>query len=180
MPADNLERSVDLVRWLDEEAEPTQDPKLERIVKEHEQIIHTFHCGDLAKKIQAILNHYKHDAAQAISERKRMNQETLVYFRSVIMCAEMVGMGGTHHEKDARLRGMIELLNQAIKKLQDEDHNSLLDNWGYGFGGRSDYPYRSLLDDMRQLKRENEELKKQLHTFEGKTPSRHPNDDLPI
>lgn len=156
------------------------DPKLDRIIREHESVIHTHYGGTIGERAQQVLSHYKRDAAQAISERKRMNQETLVYFRSIIMCAEMVGMGGTHHEKDARLRGMIELLNQAIKKLQDEEHNSLLDNWGYGFGSRSDYPYRSLLDDMRQLKAENQELKKKLNATGAKNPDRHPNDDLPI
>ncbi|GAB3701231.1 hypothetical protein GCM10027592_29130 [Spirosoma flavus] len=158
-----------LVEWLDEEAEWV-DPQLERILKTHQEIIHTYHCGSLADKIGSVLRHYQRESASAIGERKRMTEDTLVYFRSVVMITESIGLAGTHGEKNARLRGLIELLNTAIDKLRDEQLNGLLHNWpDYSIGGRSDYPYRSILDEVRNLKRENDELKKQLNGSEGTT-----------
>jgi hypothetical protein len=75
------------------------------------------------------------------------------------MLAESVGMGSTHGEKAARLRGMIELLDNTISKLKEEHTDQILNHWPFGFGGMSDYPYRAILEKLDSLKRENEELK---------------------
>lgn len=145
--------------------------KIKQLIKRHADSIHTHHCGDEAEQIASILNHYERTAASAIGEKKDAIDGTLVYFRSLVMLCESIGMAHTHGEKNARLRGLVELLNSAIGKLKQEKTDALLNNWEMYSWSYSDYPYRGVIEKYNDLKRENEELKKLI-------PKQ--NDDLPM
>lgn len=99
---------------------------------------------------------------KAIADKKELTEDALVYFRSIIMIAESIGMAGTHAEKSARLRGLIELLNTAISKLRNNQQQDILHHWDTFSWSYSEYPYRRMIDEYNQLKRENERMNKLL------------------
>ena len=136
--------------------------KIKDIIKRHSNSIHVHYSGDESEQIASILNHYERLAASAISNRKTLIDDALVYFRSVTMLFESVGMASTHAEKSARLRGLIELLQSAIKKLKNEKEEELLNNWHFMSWDYSQYPYQSVLEKYGRMKAEHEELKKKL------------------
>jgi hypothetical protein len=142
--------------------EQTTIEKINEVIKRHEKSLHCYRCGDEAEKIASIINDYERTAASEIAKRKVLIEQTLVYFQSVGMLCETVGMASTHGEKSARLRGLIELLNSAIGKLREEQTENLLENWrsfSWGFGT---YPYQSIIRKYDELKQENEFLKSKL------------------
>lgn len=136
--------------------------KLKRFIESHEKSIHIYHAGDDSEKVAQIVNHYEKIAAQGIGAKKQMIEDTLVYFRSVVMITESIGLAGTHAEKAARLRGLIELLQSAITKLKQEKEENLLNNWSWYSWDFSTYPYENILRKFDDLKRENESLKEAL------------------
>lgn len=154
--------------------EQTTIDNIKQIINNHEKSLRHYRCGDEAEKIASILNDYERTAASEIAKRKQLTEHTLVYFQSVAMLCESVGMASTHAEKSARLRGLIELLNSAIGKLREEQTDNLLENWrsfSWGFGT---YPYQSIMRKYDELKQENEYLKAKL----SPNPSTPPvNDD---
>lgn len=151
--------------------EETFEQKLKRIINQHEKSIHIYHAGDEVEKVAQIVNHYERIAAEAIAKRKQFIEDALVYFRSVVMITETVGMAGTHAEKAARLRGLVELLNNVIAKLKQEQTENILYNW-QGFNWDfSTYPYQSVLQKFDETKRENEQLKSRIAEFENGSPA---------
>lgn len=142
--------------------------KLKTFIQRHEKSIHIFHAGDIADKTAQVVNHYEHLAAEAVTKRKQFIEDALVYFRSVIMITETIGMAGTHAEKAARLRGLVELLNSVINKLKDEQTENILSNWEFFSWDYSSYPYKSVLEKFSESKRENEQLKKRIEELETK------------
>ena len=136
--------------------------KLKSLIESHEKSIHIYHAGDDADKVAQIIRHYERCAADAIGARKQMIEDTLVYFRSVVLITESIGLAGTHAEKAARLRGLIELLQSAITKLKQEKEESLLNNWSWYSWDFSTFPYENILRRFDELKRENESLKESL------------------
>lgn len=132
------------------------------IINKHQDSIKNYYHGNVVDKVNHLLNHYKDIAAKEIEQRKSLIEDVLVYFRSVVMITETVGMAGTHAEKAARLRGLIELLNSTINKLRNSQTDHLLNNFGWYNWDYSDYPYRSLIEKLSELKRQNEYFKAQL------------------
>lgn len=114
----------------------------------------------LLDRIQNHIGDEERNAQIAIADKKQLIEDALVYFRSVVMIAESIGMAGTHAEKSARLRGLIELLNSAISKLRKEQTDSILNNWEMFHWGYSDYPYKRILENYSDLQRQNDDLKK--------------------
>lgn len=159
---------VDRLRGVDEwEFELTAEKysdwdKLERFVKENESDIHTHYPGSLVDKTRSLISHYSRDAAQATARKLSMIEDMKLYVRGMIMAAEMIGMAGTHGEKAARLRGMIDLMNSTARKLEQGHEDEILESWRFSLFGRGDYPYQKILERHDELKRENEELKRQL------------------
>lgn len=137
---------------------------LDEFLKRHEQSIHIHFSGSLFDRFASIINHYERSSSEATALRKKMIEDTITYLQSFKMLCEMVGMGGTHGEKAARLRGMIELLDSSIQRLRNDQTEDILNNWRYfSWGGFSDYPYQSILHKYDDLKKENEELKIQIN-----------------
>lgn len=149
----------------------TFEQKLKKFIEQHEKSIHIYHAGDDVEKVAQIVNHYERIAAESIGKRKQFIEDALVYFRSVVMITETVGMAGTHAEKSARLRGLVELLNSVIEKLKHEQTENIMSNW-QGFNWDfSTYPYQSVLQKFDEKKRENEELKSRLAELENGSPA---------
>lgn len=147
--------------WMAEKYEGWD--KLEDFVKRTETESRHYYGGSLTERIVAVINHSQHLAAKALADKMQVIDDMKTYVRSMCMCAEMVAIAGTHGEKAARLRGMIELMNSTSNKLNEGYSDELLNGWRFQTYGNSDLPYQSILRKCEELKRENEALKKQLN-----------------
>lgn len=85
----------------------------------------------------------------------------LTYFRALVIVLEMTGQAATHREKDARLRGAIELLEGMIQKLRYSDLGAMLGGFRWPDIFRSDWPQQRLLDRVRVLEAELAEARKE-------------------
>lgn len=127
---------------LEQRLDPETAKVLDGYLKRHEESIHVGFSGGLFDRFASILNYYERHASDATAERKRMIEDTITYLRAFKMLTETIGMAGTHAEKAARLRGMVELLDSAIHKLREEQTDNVLNNWPhFRWGAFSDYPF---------------------------------------
>jgi hypothetical protein len=121
-----------------------------------------FSCGSLLDQVAHVVETAERGSRTAIADKRKLIEDALVYFRSVILIAESIGMAATHAEKAARLRGLIELLNSAISKLRNDQQEHLLQNWESFSWGYSDYPYHRILEKYSELERQNKQMKEAL------------------
>ena len=148
--------------------------RLKQVIKRHSEKIHVHYSGDEIEQVASVINHYEREAAQAIAAKMDMTDNTLTYFRAAVMLVESASMGATHTEKNARLRGLTDLLNHTIEKLKQQKSDNILSHSGYFSWDMATYPYQSVINKCNDLRRENEELKVRL----GNT--KEPTDDLPM
>lgn len=150
---------------LNEQTKPTEcETELKAIasylVNREKETRHHYSSRSILEKLEYQISEEERQTRAALAEKRQMIEDALVYFRSVVMIAESIGMAGTHAEKSARLRGLIELLNSAITKLRNQQQESLLNNWDSFHWGYSDYPYRRILEKFNDMYRENKGMKK--------------------
>jgi len=137
--------------------------EIERMVCGFEEKVQWFRGSDpLSKRIDAVINHYIRQAANAVSAEKNSRDNILTYLRAMVISAEAAYSGGTHYEKAARLRGVIEVIEGAITKLQSyrvdfyngywRDHEDIF---------RSDYPVKEYIHKIHQLEAEVKQLQKE-------------------
>lgn len=162
----------DLAQYMEEYATLKADEllssavlKIDKVIKKYEDDIQYSFSGEYHTKIRNLISHFQQETAKAISTKKALIEDCMVYFRSVVMLVESVGMAETHAEKSARLRGLVQLLESAIVKLRNSQGEELMHNWQYFDFNISDYPYRMVL---RNLQRENQEMKRRLGEDVGK------------
>jgi hypothetical protein len=79
----------------------------------------------------------------------------------------MTGNAGTHAEKNARLRGAIELLESAVEKLRHQHLEDLFSIYHWPDVFRSDYPTRSLMERIHDLERQLKELQPSSNETKG-------------
>jgi hypothetical protein len=102
----------------------------------------------------AIIQHYKNFAAESASQTNTFRDDMLAWLRGMAINAESVSWAGTHREKDARLRGLVEVIEAAIKRVQEirtygyQWHTSL-NGWM-----QSDYPVREYKQRIYELEAE--------------------------
>lgn len=118
--------------------------------------------GKLKDQLAEILVTYERQAENAIASGKAIVEDMCVYLRSFAMILDMVGNASTHREKDARLRGCVEMVESAIQALRNEKERVTDLNW-YGHPDifRSDYPVREHKRRIYELENEVKRLKKQ-------------------
>jgi hypothetical protein len=115
----------------------------------------------LAERVQRVFDHYTRMAAQAVNNAQIFKDDMLSWLRGMAINAESVSWGGTHHEKDARLRGLVEVIEAAIKRvnaLRVEDRSRFDD--GMSDWMRSDFPVREFKRRIYDLEAEVERLRK--------------------
>jgi hypothetical protein len=133
--------------------------RLKQVIKRHAEKQHTYYSGDEIEQIESAIRHYEREAANAVAEKLDMTDNTLTYFRAAVMLVESASMGATHTEKNARLRGLTDLLNHTIEKLKRQKTENLLNHSGYFSWDMATYPYQSVINKCNELERENKELK---------------------
>jgi hypothetical protein len=102
------------------------------------------------------LRHYEDKAVSALRDTKQFRDDMLTYFRALVIVLDMTGNAATHAEKNARLRGAVELLEQMAERLRLEIVFSHF-HWRDAFA--SDWPTRRLLERVHELERELSELR---------------------
>lgn len=118
----------------------------------------------LAARVQHCVDHYIRMAAQAVSESHSFKDDVVSWLRGIAINAQSVSWGSTHHEKDARLRGLIEIVETAITKINDVRFTDRLTTWNAVTDSwmKSDFPTREMrsriLDQEQEIKRLQKEL----------------------
>jgi hypothetical protein len=112
----------------------------------------------LTDRLARIVDHYTRMAARAVENQQNERNGMVSWLRGIAITAQSVSWASTHHEKDARLRGLIEVVETAITKIQQQDNDSShyfdgnVDSWM-----KSDFPTRDLkrriLDQQAEIER---------------------------
>lgn len=112
----------------------------------------------LTDRIARVVDHYTRMAARAAEKQQNERNGMVSWLRGIAITAQSVSWASTHHEKDARLRGLIEVIENSIAKIQNQDNDSShyfdggVDSWM-----KSDFPTRDLkrriLDQQAEIAR---------------------------
>lgn len=137
----------------------TQLSEIQKLIAEHQQKQnYSQGFGTPAQKVKAILREYEDKAVKAYSDVKHVRDDMLTFFRALALVLNMTGEAATHAEKNARLRGAIELLETAIEKLRHQNLESLFDIYRWPDLFRSEWPTRRLMERIHDLERQVKEL----------------------
>lgn len=133
---------------------------IEEVIKEHSDRLRCYYCGSDIERISHVINSYHDDASGALEQIKSFRDDLLTYLRAIALVVDMAANASTHREKNARLRGMVELLESAIDKLRKASFEFTLNHrWASYDIFRSDYPTRHLVDRIHELEDELRETK---------------------
>ena len=99
--------------------------------------------------------------------------DLISHLRGMEIVVDMVGNASTHSEKNARLRGLAEVIQTAIKRATEFSYDFSWKHWGnYNDLFKSDFPMR---DVMQQLHQKDAEIKRLEAALLGGDP--HPSAD---
>lgn len=143
----------------DKNSPETQLAEIQELIREHqEKQRYSQGFGSPAEKVKSILREYEDKTTKTYSDVKRVRDDMLTYFRALALILTMTGEAATHAEKNARLRGAIELLESAIEKLRNQNLESLFDIYRWPDLFRSDWPTRRLMDRIHDLEQQVRDL----------------------
>ncbi|HET7210036.1 MAG TPA: hypothetical protein VFI95_25915 [Terriglobales bacterium] len=134
--------------------------KLEEVVHRHEQRIRIYAGGYLSDKVVTLINHYDSLATNALVGSKAFRDDVVIWLRAMSLIIDMAANAATHKEKNARLRGCIELCEASMQKLRQMEFDFQRTFYFLEDVFRSDYPVRHFVDRIHELERELEEAKK--------------------
>lgn len=132
-----------------------------KVLSEHQERQGHFYSTRLPDVARSVIDHYRSLAVDALRRTKEFRDDVMIQLRALSLVVEMAGSASTHREKDARLRGVSELIEGAIGKLRKERFEITSSAcWGmFEDVFRSDYPTRELLGRIRELEAENRQLR---------------------
>lgn len=133
----------------------------------------------VADRVQGYVDHYVRLASRSIAKTTAFKNGVIAWLRGIAINAQAVSWASTHHEKDARLRGLIEVIETAIKQLDElrlDDHmegwTDTVDTWL-----KSDFPTREMrrriLDleaEIKRLRTKTGEAARENASLDGVTP----------
>ena len=121
--------------------------RIKTIVDAHKDERHDNDYGTLDERLERTLNRYRDVAMQHTAGAKSFRDDVLIWLRAMSMIVEQAGNAGTHKEKDARLRGVVEHVESVIAKLREMEFDFARRWWhGYPDTFRSDYPVREFME----------------------------------
>jgi len=135
---------------------------IKEINAQQETIQRFFGGSQLADVVRAVIEHHKELAVRQLRRTKEFRDDLIVWLRAMAIIADSVASASTHREKDARLRGMLEVIEGAISTLRKESFDIVLYNRSYyPFDDvfRSDYPTRQLMERIRELENQIKAIK---------------------
>lgn len=150
----------------DKQTPEQQLEAIKKLVNQHEDQLGRYYAMDLPTATQKMLELYEHTSTDALAGVKAFRDDAVSWLRALSMVAEMVGNGGTHAEKAARLRGMVEMIETIIGKLRDQqfDFNSQYYRWPDLF--HSDYPVRRYMERAHDAERQAKEATRVAKRYE--------------
>lgn len=140
---------------------------LKELIAKHEKVIRICHAGSEVEQIEQIVTHYQDIAAKTLVGSQQFRDDLLVTLRALSMIATMTGNAGTHSEKAARLRGMIELIESMSATLRDMDFNYQYSRWQFLDVFASNYPAMPYISRIKEQEREIEFLREQLEDVQS-------------
>lgn len=85
----------------------------------------------------------------AVKDMKSMLDNVIAHLRAMEIVAESVSDAGTHKEKDARLRGMIDVIGRAIQRATEFSYDFGHRHWPtYRDLFKSDFPTREIMQEL--------------------------------
>lgn len=133
-----------------------------KLLREYQNQQGVFHCASaLSDKIRSVMGEYERTTVSALQATKEFRDRMLIDLRAMSLVLNMVGNASTHREKDARLRGSIELLESAITRLRHEEFDIRCGRFPH-FDDvfQADYPTRQFVERIHELERQVQELSK--------------------
>lgn len=115
----------------------------------------------LERRLSNIIDRYERVAVANVDAAKSFRDEVLVFVKAWAMIADMTASASTHSEKNARLRGMIELLESAARKLYGMKFEMDSGWWRHEDVFASDYPTLHYVQRIHELEDEVKRLKKE-------------------
>ncbi len=107
----------------------------------------------LVDSISGLVGFYHKESVRSTEARVRLESDMLGYLQGVCMVIEGIGMAATHREKEARVRGALDVVNVMVRRLRDVRGGGYLDGLFSGYLG-SDYAFRDILRENREMKAE--------------------------
>lgn len=151
--------------------------RLLAVLERHEQQIGRRYAGAaLHERVDLLCTAYHVAAVSSLAQAMSFRNDLLTYFRAMSLVVEMAGNAATHTEKNARLRGMSEILESAVERLRQQDFEVDRYHWSWPDVFRSDYPTRHFLSRIHELERELAQYRRSPQ--DGQAPSRA--DDVPF
>lgn len=98
---------------------------IDELIAKHEKELRTSFSDSRVGKVEGLLNKYRRKADDAIQGTNKFRHELMVNLQAWGLVLQMVDNAATHKEKNARLRGCIELVNGTITKLQSHHFESV-------------------------------------------------------
>jgi len=132
--------------------------KISEAIKENGEITRYHRSGELHQQVKSYVSGYKNSAATAQIYTKSFIEDVRVMFRSFQMMIQMVGMSGTHREKDARMRGTVAYLEGLLTKLSNIEVEYIFSQHRWVNIFESEYPIRDMVSKVNTLKAENNVL----------------------
>jgi hypothetical protein len=107
--------------------------------------------GGPAARLRVVIKHYRDMVTNSLASSEKFRDDLHAWLRGMAICLDMVANGSTHSEKNARLRGAIEVTEQTIQKVIDQRFN--FDNlyWRWQDTFKSDFPTREILRRKNEL-----------------------------
>jgi hypothetical protein len=117
--------------------------------------------GRLRDRLASVIAGYERIAADALEGASQVRADMLTFLRSVVFVLETIeGDHISHHEKNARIRGAIAVLEKHIGSLRDERFNFSDSVWRRSQDlFRWDGAERRLRDRVKELEAEVTELR---------------------
>lgn len=141
----------------------TVDDKLDALLDQHEKALRIHYMLNEEprpdQRVETILRHHKSEATGALARAKLVRDDILVYFKALELTLSATEQASTHAEKNARLRGVIELLQQGVEKLRQTDFTENTRSWFYDDVFRTDNPTRRYVERIHELEDEVKRLK---------------------
>ncbi len=160
-----------------EVAERTMPHEATELIQSYAKRINLWHRSDEkdTELLHRVLRAYEDNANKQYRATEAFNQHVITQLTAMQLLIKSALNAGTHHIKNVRLDGLIELVGDAIGELQKLDMDYF----------RSDhFPYSLFANDSSRyrLQREIWELEKQiadLKKSQPDTPDSTPMDDIP-
>lgn len=128
----------------------------------HEEIQRSFYASTIVERLKHIVSHYKDVASNSLLSCQHFRDDVVIGLKAIALVVDMAANAGTHGEKNARLRGVNDLIGSAIEKLRQQEYNFAYTYYRWDDIFSCDTPVRNFLNRIHDLEAENRSLRETL------------------